>query len=282
MKLVKDIAASVNARLRNLARAKNLEFNRVQLLYFQERFLARIAQSKHQKHLILKGGLLLYNHYLQEARPTRDLDLLGRTINSNIPTVENIVSEILDLDLNDGVSFDKQSLKGKIIKEGAEYEGVRIKFLAYLGKARQPLQLDIGFGDIVSPESINYPTLLDNKPFTLLAYPIEVVISEKLQAATALYTSNSRFKDFFDIYLLMQKTDLDTSLLIKAIQATFAHRKTPLEDTKRLFQASFYLDLERQRQWTIARKRFVADSPQEFSDVVKAIELFLEKIFSKN
>ena len=240
--------------------------------------LARVAQSKHQKQLVLKGGLLLYHHYQQEARPTRDLDLLGRAISSDIHGIESVVAEILDIDLNDGIYFDKQSLKGQVIKEGAEYEGVRIKLLAYLGQARQPLQLDFGFGDVVFPETISYPTLLDHQSFSLLAYPIEVVIAEKLQAATALYTTNTRFKDFLDIYLLMQNASLDTSRLIKAIQATFSHRETPLADTKRLFEASFYLNPERQRQWTIARKRFLADSPEKFSEVIKAIEVFIEKL----
>lgn len=147
---MKDIAASVHQRLLNLSRKEKQDFNRFLTLYAHERFLARLSQSSYQKHFVLKGGLYLYSQFGQAARPTRDLDLLGQQIANDQQKMLELFQVIIRQDLKDGIEFDENTLTATAIKEDADYEGIRLKLIAYLGKARAHLQIDVGFGGSVS------------------------------------------------------------------------------------------------------------------------------------
>ena len=159
---IKNIAASVRARLLNIARQYHIDFNRVILIYFQQCFLNRLAFSKYKENFILKGGLLFYGVEPLVSRPTKDIDFLGRDILNQPEKIEEAIREIAAIDLPDGVKFFPQSIHSEIIAERKSYPGVRTVITAELSSAKQNLQIDVGFGDSVVPHPVefDYPVLL--------------------------------------------------------------------------------------------------------------------------
>jgi Nucleotidyl transferase AbiEii toxin, Type IV TA system len=223
---VKNLEASVHARLQNHARATKRPFQELLQYYAMERFLYRLSKTPHRTHLVLKGALMLYVWDAPLARATKDLDFLGRLDNS-LENLERVVREVCVAAVEaDGMVFDPATVKPERIKEGADYEGVRVRFAGLLGSARVAMQIDVGFGDVVtpSPEIITYPALLDFPAPELSGYPRETVVAEKFQAMVYLRTLNSRMKDFHDIWLLASQYAFDGALLAKAVAATFANR----------------------------------------------------------
>ena len=227
---IKNLAASVHQRLLNKARETNRPFNELLQYYAIERFLYRLSRSPFEDRFVLKGALMFNAWGVAGFRTTHDIDLLGHT--------SNVVEQIVDLFRQvcivnvepDGWVFDVESVQGERIKEDAEYEGVRVTFIGWLGRTRAYMQIDIGFGDIVAPDPIdvNYPVILDF-PFPVLhGYPRETLIAEKFQAMVALGEINSRLKDFYDICTLAMTFDFDGEVLQQAIEQTFKQRGTSL------------------------------------------------------
>ena len=277
---MKNLAASVRARLLNLAKAEGRDYNRLSLLYLQERFLARLGLSSYRDQFILKGGLYLYSRYGVVSRPTRDMDLLGRGIGNDLETIQNVLREVLTIELEDGVVFDADSVQTQRIKEGADYEAVRASFVGTLGSLRQRLSLDVSFGDKLSnPQTLEYPTLLeltDAPSPTLLTYDIETVIAEKLQAMTFLGPQNSRAKDFYDLFYASRTERLDATKLRLTIQATFSRRNTPLDDVLRVLEPAFAEHNYLKQAWAAFYKNNPAlDVPETFAEVISSLTTFL-------
>lgn len=212
---IKDHAASVRARLTHLARERNEDFQLMLSRYANERLLYRLATSKHGQHFILKGATLFTLWTGAPHRATRDLDLLG----SGEPSVERVreaFAEVIAQPMpEDGVQFDSSSLKAGLIREGQLYGGIRVELVALLTRAKVRLQVDVGFGDAITPDPsvVDFPTLLDLPAPRLRAYPRETVIAEKVNAMVELGMANSRMKDFFDIAALARRFDFDGDLL---------------------------------------------------------------------
>jgi len=177
----------------------------------------------------------------------------------------------------DGVEFKRASIEVSRIKEDADYEGVRVRFHATLAKARIPMQIDIGFGDVIvpGPTEVEYPTLLDFPAPLLRAYPKETVIAEKLEALTKLGLLNSRMKDYYDLALLSRMYSFEGENLIAAIVATFAHRGTSIEAEPIGLTEPFYSDPARSIQWRafVRRSRF-AEAPDDLEKLVAEVRLF--------
>ena len=252
-KNVTNLAASVRQRLANLARQRNEDFGLLLTKYALERLLFRISQSEYQKIFVLKGALLFELWTEQAHRPTRDADFLSN--GDNDPSrFETIFKEICALTVDeDGLQFDQASVKAQRIKEDADYEGVRVTFLSYLERARIPMQIDIGFGDTITPAPVetSFPTILNGPAPLLLAYPKETVVAEKFEAMVKLGMANSRMKDFHDLRTLSELFPFDGELLAEAIVRTFERRKTPLptiEAPPRAFTSEFFEDESKQRQ----------------------------------
>jgi len=227
---LKNVPASIRQKLLNLAHERNQDLGLVLTKYALERILFRISKSKFRDVFVLKGALLfeLWTH--QQYRPTRDADFLATGNNSPERFVE-IFREISTVKVeDDGLRFDPNTVKAERIKEDADYEGVRVTFTAVLDKARIPIQIDVGFGDVITPGPIDtqYPTLLDLPAPRLLAYPRETVVSEKLEAIVKLGIANSRMKDFHDLHSLSVTFELDGQTLTQAVRATFERRHTEL------------------------------------------------------
>lgn len=221
--MTRDLPASVRGRLENLARETSRPLQELMQYFVIERFLFRLSKSKYADRFVLKGALMFTFWGTLQSRATRDIDLLARADNS-VETMLRIITEVCQHPVEpDGVEFISDSIQGAIIKEDAEYSGVRVTFVAKIQNARLPMQLDIGFGDVIYPAAISmvYPTMLDFESPRLVGYPKETVIAEKFEAMVKLGQLNSRMKDLFDIHLLARQFKFDAAVLIHAIQKTF-------------------------------------------------------------
>jgi predicted nucleotidyltransferase component of viral defense system len=228
-KEIKDIAASIKARLINLAKENREEAQSMLTRFGVERFLYRLSRSEHKDKFLLKGAALFALWFNQPHRPTKDVDLLGFGDNDT-PTLEKLMREICEVESDDGLRFDPDTVHGELIREEEAYQGVRIKLTAFLGSARIPVQIDVGFGDAVTPdaETATMPTMLEMPAPTLRVYPKETVVAEKFEAMVRFGLANGRMKDFWDLDYLIREFDFDGKLLQKAIRATFANRRTVL------------------------------------------------------
>ena len=169
---IKNVAASVRARLLNFAKRQGIDFNRLLLIYIQERFLYRLAKSDYKDQFILKGGVLFYGAYQEKARATKDIDLLAKKLPNDPDRLLSYIKNIISIEAEDGVIFLTDTISGQAISIVAEYEGLRIRFNAKLDTAIIPLQVDVGFSDRIFPQpiSFDYPVVLETEPFTLIAY----------------------------------------------------------------------------------------------------------------
>lgn len=275
---IKDLARSVHTRLLTLAKQTGRPFNEVLQLYAMERFLYRLSRSKHSTNFVLKGGLMLRVWKAPVTRPTKDVDLLGRTKNT-VANLVSIVQQVCSEPVEpDGMQFDGSTAVGTPIDEDAEYNGIRIKFTGLLGVARAPMQIDVGFGDAVvpSPVDIELPTLLNFPAPKLRGYQRETTIAEKFHAMVVLGTINGRMKDFYDIWLLAQTFDFKGDQLSHAVKTTFATRTTQLESEPVALTSDFANSAEAQRRWAaFLKKSALTDAPASFADVVMVIRAFL-------
>ncbi len=248
----KNMAASIKQRLLDRSRIRKEDVQLLLIRYGLERFLYRLGCSDYRQRFILKGAMLFPYWEIDEHRPTRDIDLLGFGESAAAELAE-VVREVLSLEIeDDGLQFDLNSISAEEIREDLEYGGVRIKFNAYLEQARIGLQIDIGFGDIVSPEpqEIIYPSLFDLPAPRIRAYPRETVLAEKFHAMVILGMANSRMKDFYDVWILARLFEFDGQLLARAIEQSFVRRKTEVPTSPPLaFCEEFYGDSSKQAQW---------------------------------
>lgn len=222
----KDLAASVRARLLNLAKAEGSDFNGVLVRYALERLLYRMSRSAHADNFLLKGALLFALWYDMPHRPTRDVDLLGFGA-SDLASLEQAFREIASVEADDGIVFDPTAVTAQEIRKDAGYAGARIVLIAELARARCKVQVDIGFGDAVTPGPVHaaYPVLIADSPAPQLrTYPVYSVIAEKLHAIALLGMTNSRMKDYLDLWVMFDRETLDPALLSTAIAATFSRR----------------------------------------------------------
>lgn len=249
---ISNMSASVRQRLLNLSRERKEDFGLVLTKYGLERVLYRIAQSTHRELFVLKGALLFELWTEQRYRPTRDADFLARGPNSPEKYVE-IFKEICASDVaDDGLRFDSATVAAERITEDADYAGIRVKFIGYLENARIPIQVDLGFGDVITPPPIEaqLPTLLELPAPKLLTYPRESVVAEKLEALVSLGIANSRMKDLHDIQSLSREFSFGGALLSTALLNTFERRRTKVPDRKPLvFTAEFFNNEGKKKQW---------------------------------
>jgi len=269
---VKNLAASVRQRLLNVAKQRGDEFDLILARYALERFLYRLSVSSHGERFLLKGALLFAVWGVDDHRPTRDADLLGSGESDPVALVE-VFKAICAVPCEDGIAFDPNSVAAAPIAEEKVYSGVRVTLRAELAGARIPVQIDVGFGDAVTPEPepVNYPVLLDAPAPKLRAYPVATVVAEKFHAMTVLGMSNSRMKDFHDLRVIASRFEIETGLLAMAIAATFERRNTPLpEDSVAALGAEFAADKAKQAQWAAFLRRNRLDEKKHGLDECQA------------
>ena len=277
----KNMAASVKARLMNVAIKRGEVFNLIVVRYGIERLLFRLTQSAYADRFLLKGAMLFLLWDERSHRPTHDLDLLGFGYSEKEDLAQTFREvAVIPVD-DDGLVFDPSSVESMEIREDTLYGGVRIKLLAKLGSAEIPIQIDVGAGDAVTPlpEIAEFPALLDFPAPKVRAYPVYTVVAEKFEAMVKLGARNTRMKDFYDLWFLSRRFEFDTVLLRKAIEATFERRQTELGSPFEVFSESYAHDATKQVQWAafLRRNGLKGASPQ-FSEVVSMLKRFIEPV----
>lgn len=278
-KQVSNVQASIRSKLLQLSKQQGEDYNYLLMRFASDRLLYRLSQSPYQQQFILKGATLFRVWNGEPHRATKDLDLLGfgaNDISSLIEIFKDICCQKYE---QDGISFQDENVTGEKIKEDQEYEGVRINLKANLGSINIPIQVDIGFGDAVTPlaEETQLPTILDLPAPRLKIYPRETVVAEKFQAMVALGISNSRLKDFYDIWFICQNCEFQGNLLSQAIKATFERRKTSLPIILPLaLTEEFAEDVGKNKQWqAFLNKGQLKSEHKNLTEVTTIIKDFL-------
>ncbi|MDQ2784836.1 MAG: nucleotidyl transferase AbiEii/AbiGii toxin family protein [Chloroflexota bacterium] len=274
-----NMAQSVRDRLLRRARERGEDFNFLLNRFAVERFLYRLSLSPHRDRFVLKGASLFAIWAVQSYRATRDIDLEG--FGPNDPeAVGAMMREVCAVAVaDDGLTLLPDDATAASIRDAEQYGGVRIRIPARLGNAHTDVQIDVGFGDAITPPAaeVDYPTLLPFPAPRLRAYPRETVVAEKWEAIVSLGVGNSRMKDFFDAWILARDFAYDGATLAAAIGATFARRSTTLPtDPPTALTAAFAEDPAKQRQWqAFLRRGGAAGAPATLAEMVAALGPFL-------
>ncbi len=277
-----NIPDSVRQRLRNVAREANENMQVILIRYATERLMYRLSLSEYDGRFVLKGAWLFYVWGIQR-RATRDVDFLATT-DKKAEGVRRLFTEVIGtvVPVDDGLVFDTESLQVEEIQLDADHTGLRLRLRALLGDTEIPTQVDLGFSEAVveDPVPVALPVLLDFGAPELKAYSPEVVVAEKLEAIVKLGTATTRFKDFFDLFLLSNEKTFDWRRLARQVTATFTHRGTPIPgEIPAALGDVFASDPESQRQWrAFLRRNEVTEAPEQFTDAVARVREFVTPV----
>lgn len=268
--------------IRNLSKEKSADAQLLMRNYMMERFLERVSLSKYHDKLILKGGMLIAAMVGMESRSTMDLDATAKGADVNVENVESLISEIIEVPVDDGVAFKVESVS--YIMDEAEYPGVRVHMTSFFDGVVTPLKIDISTGDVITPEEMQYSfkLMLEDRSIDILVYNLETVLAEKLETIIRRTTTNTRMRDFYDLYILKHsyKDELSSKILHDALKSTSYRRGSE----QYLNQANEVFDevennLAMQKLWEAYRKKFFYAADLEWTMIMKEIrELYL---FSK-
>jgi hypothetical protein len=281
---IRNVAASVYARLLNRARERREDFQFVLHRYAAERLLYRLGRCSQRERYVLKGAMLFALWGGSLYRPTRDLDFTGYG-SSEAADILDSLREICQCPVvDDGITFDAATLAAEPIRGGSEYDGLRIRFRATLGSARIPMQIDVGFGNAIvpSPADVEYPTLLDAPAPNIRAYPHEAVIAEKAHALVVIGERTTRFKDLYDLHVLASHFPFDGAQLTRAIAATFERRRTVIDAAIPVgLTPHFFADGPRTAQWrAYLTRNALPGAPADLAIVGEQLQIFLRPLWS--
>ncbi|GAP71196.1 hypothetical protein SAMD00024442_1_9 [Candidatus Symbiothrix dinenymphae] len=281
--MTKEIAKSIKARLLNIAQKENLNNQQLTVRYLFERVLYRLSVSKFKDRFCLKGGTLLYALAKDMPRPTLDIDFLGINLSNEIVFIKKAFTEILSIKCNeDGIVFEIASIEAKELTGNKLYAGIRVSFVALLDTFKQAMQIDIGFGDVITPapQNLRYPVFFDELPTPeILVYSLETIVAEKFHAMIERSDTNSRYKDFYDVYKIFTTQKIDDNVLGAAIRATFQNRKTGYQNNHPLFTDEFSTEKNRTTQWRNFLRKIKQDDDLSFETVMTVISKKLQPIF---
>ena len=270
-------AISVKDRLKKQAIEEKKTMQDKIVMYGLERTIYRLSISEYAERFTLKGGIFLYALFNGDyTRATTDIDLLAQCISNDIEEMKKVFKEIFSIKCDDALRFDLNTLDVIYITEFKEYHGVKVSILGHLDKTKVPISIDIGFGDIVYPErmKMDFPVLLDMDIPKVYAYSINSVVAEKFEAFVSLGLANSRYKDFYDIYVLSDRYNFDGKELTNAIKETFNHRGTSFDDIV-AFEDGFADDETRLMRWNSFVKKKKALIKLDFEEIVQLLKILL-------
>lgn len=270
-------AISVKDRLKKQAIEEKKTMQDKIVMYGLERTIYRLSISEYAERFTLKGGIFLYALFNGDyTRATTDIDLLAQCISNDTEEMKKVFKEIFSIKCDDALRFDLNTLDVIYITEFKEYHGVKVSILGYLDKTKVPISIDIGFGDIVYPErmKMDFPVLLDMDIPKVYAYSINSVVAEKFEAFVSLGLANSRYKDFYDIYVLANRYNFDGTELMNAIKETFNHRGTSFDDIA-AFENGFTDDETRLMRWNSFVKKKKALVKIGFVETVQLLKILL-------
>ena len=276
---------SILARIRNYARVQLHDPQYTLNRYVVERFLARVSASSYADKIVLRGATL-YTVWLDisdtQYRATRDVDLLMFG-SSGAEAIHDVLADILKINVDDAVNFDITALKVEPRQNLRTYPGVNATCIAEIASSRTPISIDIAFGEAVYPPAMwsDYPTILGQAMPHIRVYPREVVIAEKAHAIVVLGLSNTRVKDFYDIWMIARSCTFDAQILVQTVSQTFERRQTnlPLSDVPSGLTRRFAENVARVAQWKRLRQQVKASfAPTNLEDLVDDVRLFLNPI----
>ncbi len=274
----KNFSASLLAKLKNFSKIHELPFQQTLVLFLQEEFLRRLSKSIYSDNLILKGGFLLYTLSSFSTRPTIDSDYLLNNYPNNEEKIKILIKQIIEID-NDENKVYIELNKIEEISEIKEYHGWRIHLLGKIGTSRTDFYIDFGVGDTIIPKAIKrtIPVIIsDFEEPKILTYSTESIIAEKLETILNLLSFNSRMKDFYDIYYLLNNYNFEGSMLTKAIEKTTLNRKTIL-DTNTIDSIKSLKDNKNLiNRWNIYNKK-ILKKQISFSELINDIILFVQE-----
>ena len=273
-------ATSVKDRLKKQAASSGKTFQETLTAYGLERTVYRLSVSEFAERFTLKGGIFLYALFEGRfARATSDIDLLAGNMPNDSEDMKKIFENIFSIECDDALRYDLNTLDVVDITEFKEYHGVNVFIMAYLDRTRVPVSIDIGFGDVVYPDKVKmeFPVMLDMETPEIYAYSIASVISEKFEAIVSLGDANSRYKDFYDVYILANQYDLDGSELKEAVKETFEHRRTGFDDIF-AFKDEFTASKIHQSRWNAFLKKKKAIVNVELDEVISLLRRLLSPI----
>lgn len=217
---------SIKGKIRNLAEKKNLKSQEVLQIYFFERLLERLSKSQYKNNFVIKGGFLISSLIGIENRTTMDMDTTIKGIALKEDRIKEIVEEILDINVDDGIRFEIKDIS--YIREEDKYENFRISLIANVGKTQNPMKIDITTGDAITPREIEYayPCIFSKKDIKIMAYPLETILAEKYETIIRRNITTTRMRDFYDLYTLykLKKDDIDYEVLKEAVKRTSNRR----------------------------------------------------------
>ena len=273
---------SVKARLKNFAIKSGCTFQEALTYYGLERTIYRISISEYADNFVLKGGIFLYALFGRNyERATTDVDLLSQRISNGSEEMKSVFQKIFSRDVDDALVFDVDSITVEDITEFKEYHGLHVSFVGYLDRTKIPISIDIGFGDVIYPEAVkmDFPVILDMESPRVNAYSLETSIAEKLEAIIHNGYLNSRYKDFYDIYVLSKKYEFSYAELRNAVIQTFENRKTPMTMDSAAFSDEFLNDPMHQTRWKAFLKKKKALIQVSMSDAMDWIKAFVRPLF---
>lgn len=280
VKEIHNFARSVKDRLLNISRSGKIGYQVLVTRYLQERLLYRLSISPYYDHFVLKGGALLYAHERLMARPTLDIDFMGHRIDNDKENVRKAFAEICAIPFQqDGVTFHTDTIRTDDIAVERKYPGVRLTLKTTIDTIRQDVSMDIGFGDVITPcpSALDYPNLIDGFPATvILAYSLETVIAEKFQTVIVRAEANSRMKDFYDLFTILQGERYDGETLKEAINATFENRHTVYMDNHIVFSPDFGDNPDLNIRWNSFVRKLKLSQKLLFPDVIGFIQTKLK------
>lgn len=270
----------LKAKLKNIAKEKNIKFNTLLRLYMYDRFLERLSKSKYRDNFVLKGGFYLSTLFGVENRATVDIDTSFRNANFDEETIINMIKEIISIDIDDNAKIDYAGIV--TIRDEDEYGGFRVSMIVNYDEMHEPIHIDIATGDLITPKEIRYKylPLLGDYYIDLYAYNMETVLAEKIETILSRLELNGRAKDFYDIYLIYTKEwkNINLDHFRKAIDRTFIKR----EYNGNLFEA---LDIIRnsealKERWNKYQRNFEYAEGIEFEDIMNCLEKMIEQFES--
>lgn len=275
---------SVKDRLKNYAKETNKPYQEVLTYYALERTIYRLSLSEYAENFVLKGGIFLYAiHDKNYVRATTDIDMMAQRLTNDAVKMRMIFSEILSIKIDDALKYDPDTLKVNVITEFKEYHGLNVSVVALLDRTRIPVTIDIGYDDVIIPEKVrmSYPTILDMDAPEVYVYSLESVIAEKFEAIVSNGLLNSRYKDFYDIFVLSRENCYDGNLLAKAIIETFEHRRTALSADVSAFTEDYYRNSINETRWNAFLKKKKVLLYVSLETVVKADRDFLIPLINR-
>lgn len=261
--------------IRNLSKEKSADAHILMRNYMMERFLERISFSEYRDRFVLKGGMLVAAMVGLDARSTMDLDATIKGVNVSTEDVEKLIDAIIAVPIDDGVSFQIKSIME--IMDEAEYPGIRVSMTSVFDSVVTPLKIDISTGDAITPKEVRYrfKLMLEDRSIDILAYNLETVLAEKLETIITRTVTNTRMRDFYDIYILHQihgKT-LDQTVFSEALRATACKRGTE----QNLVEAEEVIEEVKnspvmQRLWVAYQKKFSYAADVDWGNVIDAVQ----------